>query len=225
MLNKYTTHETWQRYWNEGNAPLFKRAVDSVLRKLHFSQLVCKKTFVIGKQLLSEEVNPVLVEAGCGEATLSLSLKEVYPEARVILIDCSQDVLIKIKMSPGIESMQADISAIPLETESCDMCCNVGTIEHFDDPLPIIREMKRISRKYILCAVPAPSLIWKLSTLIRRIVERDASLWTRNTFYYSESDLRKMFSETGLNNIHTTQQKLAGLPIINIVWGSKIAKL
>jgi hypothetical protein len=85
----------------------------------------------------------------------------------------------------------------------------------------VIREMVRVSRYAVVCSVPAPSPIWWLSTLVRRLVERDSSLWTSNTRYYTADKLRELFRLSGLTNVQCARHRLLGVPFMNTVWGFK----
>lgn len=100
-----------------------------------------------------------------------------------------------------------------------DASYNVGTLEHFDDPVRSVLKMKRVAKK-VICPVPAPSPWWKLSLLIRRLIGKDASLWTLHTNFYTLKQLEDIFTKAGLTGIKTYTTKFLGLPMMNYVIGN-----
>jgi ubiquinone/menaquinone biosynthesis C-methylase UbiE len=99
-----------------------------------------------------------------------------------------------------------------------DVSYNVGVIEHFDDPVKALNNMKRIA-KNVICVVPAPSIVWKIGTVIRKLIEKDASQWTEHTRYYSLDELKHIFIEAHLKDTHFKQINVLGLPFCNFAQG------
>lgn len=212
----------WGRYWKNQRAGFLKDSLERVLETSGFNSLITEGSLKRSKRLLAENgaENRVIVEVGSGTGKLALGLRGLLGESRVVLLDIAYGVLETVS-AENVELINADVLQLPLKSNCCDLSCNVGTIEHFTNPVPVIREMKRISREHILCAVPAPSIIWKAATFARKGVENDASLWVENTRYYSESQLKGFFQMADIRNIHTLQQRFLGLPFMNIVYGTK----
>jgi SAM-dependent methyltransferase len=167
-----------------------------------------------------------LIEMGCGEASASIKLLE-SKKYNIVLVDKNDNVLqlLRQKIGDGVIGRSCSIlkadwyeNKLPFISNQFDIAYNVGTIEHFDNPVRAVAEMKRISRQ-VLCVVPAPSLYWKLSTYVRRVIEKDASLWTDNTRYYTRKELENIFKKAGLVNVKTMQSRLFGLPVMNCIVG------
>lgn len=90
-----------------------------------------------------------------------------------------------------------DMFHLPFRDNSFDIVWNEGVIEHFIEPknLQACKEMKRVSRKYVIVAVPNKNPIW----LIRKVVLRIINKWPYGyEESYSVQRLRKMMCQTGL---------------------------
>ena len=209
----------WESHWQTPGSGLLKNLLEKILDKTGFSLFACRKSKKIGEKLLRDRTFPTIIEVGSGTGQLARGLGQTFVPAKIFLIDIAFSALKKVNTTSA-HLINADIHMVPLADGCCDLSCSVGTIEHFPDPIPIIKEMKRISSAYVLCAVPAPSVIWNTATLIRELVEKDASLWAENTRYYSRAQLVGIFAAAGIHNIRTDQQTFLGLPFINIVYGT-----
>lgn len=97
-----------------------------------------------------------ILDAGCGTGKLaSFWLNEGYD---VLGIDIS-DAALTITGRKGIKTINADIlKGLPFRDNSFDLVYSDGLIEHFVDPEPILAELFRVSRKYIISTVPRISL-------------------------------------------------------------------
>jgi len=139
----------------------------------------------------------------------------------VVKVPC-QIVLKKIKNKTISSNLiNGDIYQLPFKDDEFDLCWNLGTIEHLKLPCLALLEMKRIAKRHVICCVPAPSIIWRFATFTRRIVETDCSLWTENTIYYEEAELKVLFEEAGFSNVCVEQQRFLWIPLVNIVFGVK----
>jgi len=101
-----------------------------------------------------EEVRKILeIGAGTGRDLEELS-KRGY---NVTFSDFSSVAIEKFnKRNPQIETIECDARKLPFQGNSFDLVYCLGLLEHFDkkDRAKIIREMFRISNKYILIDVP-----------------------------------------------------------------------
>jgi SAM-dependent methyltransferase len=214
----------WEFYWDQLDRPIgfFKALLEKTLSLMGFHSLIAGKSLKIGGVLLrkDEHASPTIIEVGSGIGTLALGLKNRMGRGKVFLIDIAFNVLKKVNADRA-DVINADIFRVPLKDGCCDLSCNIGTIEHFHNPVPVVEEMRRISRKYVLCAVPAPSIIWKMANWIRKSIEEDASLWLENTRYYSKAQLMDIFTAAGIRESKTDEQRFLGLPLIHIIYGKK----
>ena len=167
-----------------------------------------------------------LVELGCGEATLSrFLLRKGYA---VALLDYSASALKrsidhvkKLKKADNCIFIRDDFYGrqISFSDHYFDVGYNVGVIEHFTDPLKAISEMKRVSKR-VICVVPAKGLYFKIGTCIRKMIERDASLWLCHTIYYTLKETEALFQQAGLKNIEKHTTRFMGMPLCHFVTGT-----
>ena len=214
----------WKSYWSRSEQSLSQRLLERTLRKIDFTAMTCSGAVKRGRQLMEWcwwRPRPVVVEAGCGEAQMTQALKAAHPEWSFVVIDICEDALVKVEMDDRMVGVLADILDMPLGDSCCDLCCNVGTVEHFKNPVAVIREMARVSRYAILCAVPAKGMLWRLAGLVRRMVMRDSTLWTQRTFFRSVDEWVSIFEQAGLKTVKSERQRLFGFPFMDIVVGWK----
>jgi SAM-dependent methyltransferase len=88
------------------------------------------------------------VEVGSGRGTTSMYLASRGGD--VTLVDYSPAALVRARenfageMLPPPHLVLADARSTGLQSESCDCVYNVGLLEHFDDPQPVLDEMLRV---------------------------------------------------------------------------------
>lgn len=101
-----------------------------------------------------------ILEAACGSGILSMRLAK--KGARVVLLDISENAL-KIAFE-NLEKhyargsvLKADILRMPMHCGSFDVVWNQGVIEHFDEPVDVVSEMLRMTKRrgYLVIFVPA----------------------------------------------------------------------
>jgi len=147
-------NEIWSKYWAG--------------KKLWFGLLKFTPTYT-GIVKLFKPINlpkgAKILDAGCGTGKLALFwLNEGYD---ILGVDIS-DFSLAITNKKGIKTMKADILVgLPFKNNSFDLVYSDGLLEHFVDPEPILAELFRVSRKYVLTFVPRISL---LKTIIDFIV-------------------------------------------------------
>lgn len=160
-----------------------------------------------------------LIELGCGEGTVSRDLLK-RRNYNIYLLDISDTALQNLKIhlvKEGIINncilLKDDFynKELYFKNKYFDVSYNIGVIEHFDDPVKAVRKMKDVSRR-VICVVPAKSIYFKIGTLVRRVIEKDPSLWTEKTNYYTLPEMKQIFIMAGLKNIEIKKIKFLGLP-------------
>lgn len=106
-----------------------------------------------------------ILDAGCGTGKLaSFWLNEGYD---ILGVDIS-DAALAITNKKGVKTIKADIlKGLPFEDKSFDLVYSDGLLEHFVDPEPILAELFRVSKQYVLTFVPRIS---PLKTIIDFII-------------------------------------------------------
>ncbi|HKW77516.1 MAG TPA: methyltransferase domain-containing protein [Candidatus Limnocylindria bacterium] len=100
------------------------------------------------RPLLPPEGTAVEVGAGSGRLLVRLGLERPY---RLVAVDYAPYAVRAVKENlrrAGLEGevIMADARALPLDDGSADVVLSGGLLEHFREPLPIVREMARILR-------------------------------------------------------------------------------
>jgi len=85
----------------------------------------------------------------------------------VIGLDIS-DKSLKISHGKGIKCVKGNAEELPFKNDTFDLVYSDGLLEHFLDPKPIIKEIFRVSKKYVCTIVPRDTLTNLIHNLILR---------------------------------------------------------
>ncbi len=111
--------------------------------------------------LLKDTPNPRILSAGCGRGLIDYWLVKVFGY-HVTFLDysaqCVKNLKLNLKNLPdnSYEISHASIFDIPYDNASFDLVWNEGVLEHFSmaEYSKSLKEMARVSRKYVLVDVP-----------------------------------------------------------------------
>lgn len=117
---------------------------------------------------LYREIKPSSVlDVGCGEGYFTEHIKEIDPRVRVTAVDLSMDMARRASSSyPGIDFLLASIYKLPFEDNSWDMVTAIEVLEHLEDPIIAIGELKRVAKKDLLLSVPNEPY-WRIGNMLR----------------------------------------------------------
>jgi SAM-dependent methyltransferase len=93
-----------------------------------------------------------VLEAGCGVGAQTVTLAQRSPDARFTSVDVSADSIAKAKRRAGcagltnVEFRQADIFALPFNTESFDHVFVCFVLEHLSQPVEALAILKSLLR-------------------------------------------------------------------------------
>jgi len=103
--------------------------------------------------LMPKEKVDMVLDVGCGDGYLCYQFNKKIKN--VCGIDFAENRVKYAKSKfPEIEFVQGDIYNLPIQNNSYDIITCVEVLEHIEDPLKAILELKRVSRDYILFTVP-----------------------------------------------------------------------
>lgn len=96
-----------------------------------------------------------VLDVGCGEGFTLNRLKEEGIGKKLEGVDFL-DIAVNIgkKMHPGLALKQGDIYKLEYKNNSFDLVMATEVLEHLDDPKKGLKELIRVSKKYILLSVP-----------------------------------------------------------------------
>ena len=65
--------------------------------------------------------------------------------ARLIALDITAGMLVEARRHPSLELVQGDARALPFAARSIDLVLSAQAMHHIPDPLPVLREMRRVA--------------------------------------------------------------------------------
>jgi len=141
-------HEKYQ-----SNNPINKKLVDGYFNG-------------IAALINSVEVNNLL-DVGCGEGMVLMSLKDQVKDIDCFAIDFDPKEVVDAQVNlPSVTVKQGSAYDIKFQENEFDIVVCNQVLEHLDDPKKAISEMHRVTSKYALLSVPNEP-IWRMLNMIR----------------------------------------------------------
>jgi SAM-dependent methyltransferase len=107
-----------------------------------------------------------VVDAGCGEGYAAKAIQQHVPDVKFYGFDLSALALEKARqIHPRMETASADITRLPITSKCADLVIALEVLEHIPNPAAAVRELKRISRRYVLISTPNEPLFRGLRML------------------------------------------------------------
>lgn len=186
--------EEWDLFWNHEKGGSW---IGTWLMKLRERRWV--QTFVAVAERYSTRGR--VLEAGCGSALSSILLAsrrgdEVYavdmsPVALEIARSCAASYGV------NIHAERLNILDLKYPANFFSLVWSSGTLEHFEDPRPVLREMKRVGGT-VIAIVPAKSVAFTLLLMIVRLLPHSMkTLFTDQgkEKFYTRAELERIFQE------------------------------
>ena len=188
--HKYPFKSTWDKQWkNYNNAPFFKpnyKVIQEILR--------CFDNNVKNKKILE-------IGAGSGCDILFLSKMDAYGYALDFSYESIKTMQYwSMKTKTNIVIKQADIRNLPYDKPMFDMVYSVGLMEHFKNPIPLLKKQLSIIKKsgFLLIDVPQKYSLYTIAKHIRMHYDQHPFGWETE---YSLSDLKKISEKLKKNAI------------------------
>jgi ubiquinone/menaquinone biosynthesis C-methylase UbiE len=107
-----------------------------------------------------------ILDVGCGSGTLANFWKEQGYD--VTGLDMS-DRSLEITSRKGVHYVKGDVTkSLPFEDNTFELVYSDGLLEHFIYPKPVLEEIFRVSKKYVLTMVPRICLyVWLINIIFR----------------------------------------------------------
>lgn len=135
-----------------------------------------------------------VLDAGCGEGFTLQNLYELKIGNILEGIDFSKDaVRIGKKQYPHLNLRVGDIYNLPFKENSFDLVICTEVLEHLENPVQAISELKRVTSKYILFTVPNEPW-WMLFNFTKWGKQKEIG----HINHWSSSQFKKMIKESGL---------------------------
>jgi SAM-dependent methyltransferase len=153
-----STRGHWDRYWQDRTETIEEVYAneDRVLRQLEGIPLEGRRVLEVG--------------AGSGRDSLELAERG----ARVFVLDyvgSSFDVIRRLARERGLEvvCVCADATRMPFREDSFALVFHQGLLEHFRNPMPLLRENHRVTERGGHCLVDVPQR-WHIYTLAKHVM-------------------------------------------------------
>lgn len=96
-----------------------------------------------------------VLDVGCGEGFTLDRLSKLKKFKELEGIDFSKEaILLGNKLHPHLKLKQANIYQLPYKDSSFDLVISTEVLEHLENPKKALREIIRVSKKYVLLSVP-----------------------------------------------------------------------
>lgn len=137
-----------------------------------------------------------ILDVGCGTGSMLKAFRDLgYKEA--IGIDNSLHSIRlceRVGLQEGRDVSLMDAAKLSYGENEFNMVFSEGLLEHFKDPVPIVGEMCRVSKRFVLLFQPnARSVVDRLKSFKEK---RFGAKWQKE-YHYTSSDYENMFLEHG----------------------------
>ena len=114
-----------------------------------------------------------ILDVGCGEGHTTAIMHRAFPQSRIEGIEFDDKVVREAqKTYPQIPFTEGTIYAIDRPNASYDLVMATEVLEHLENPLQGLSEMKRTSKKLVLITVPNEPW-WRLMNIARLAYLKD----------------------------------------------------
>ena len=207
---------TWDAFWKSRKDGSFLGSFLYFLR-----EKVWVKQFV--EVALRHTKRGRVLEAGGGSCLSSIILRkqrgdnitgiDLNPHALDIAQQAAAKHNVKIKLTLG------SIEKLDFLDGFFDLCWNSGTMEHFEDPKPVLCEMLRVGKRMIII-IPVRSIIWQsFLSFVGLFGKNFAAKFNEGyTKFYTEKEICSIFKEITQRSIVIEHIHLLGIfPYIAII--------
>lgn len=123
-----------------------KNPIQQLLIKNFYSSLIS-----IAKSLKPESI----LDAGCGEGFTMDKLSKSKVGEKLEGIEYSKEaILFGKKLFPDLKFIQGSVYELPYKNSSFDIVICTEVLEHLEQPTKALKEMLRVSKKYLIISVP-----------------------------------------------------------------------
>ncbi|MBI5453822.1 MAG: class I SAM-dependent methyltransferase [Deltaproteobacteria bacterium] len=113
------------------------------------------------RKLIGERLSPrVICDIGCGAGLIAKGMAEAYPDAKVIGLDISLDMLEAARRNnPEADFVNARIESLPIGEGKADIIMLMDVLEHLEDPGKVLRALSQVAR-HLVIKVPLEDSLW-----------------------------------------------------------------
>ena len=133
------------------------------------------------------------LEVGCGEGNVINKIKGIV---NVKGSDIDEAVVDKARsLNPDVDFLVESVYDLQRKDDSFDLVIASEVLEHLDDPIMGLNEIKRVSKKYCLFSVPNEPL-WRIANIMRLAYLKDYGNTPGHVQHWSYKGFRRMLKES-----------------------------
>lgn len=137
-----------------------------------------------------------VLDVGCGDGTL---LGLLSGEGRTVFGTDISDTAIVVASAKGFVVKRMAGYTLPFEDGSFDTVVALDVLEHLYEPEPLLLEMKRVSRRFVIVGVPNfSSLPARLQVLLGRVPENNRP-HLGHVYWFNQHVLSRFVTRAGLS--------------------------
>jgi SAM-dependent methyltransferase len=157
------------------------------------------------ERLIPTDRETRFLEVGCGTALDTCLLAQRRPLARAVAADLSHEAMTvaqryAAEMGVHLELLVGDLQTLPFPDGEFDLVFSQGVLEHFEDPLPCVREQARVLKPGGILLVDVPQKYNWYTVMKRHAMREGRWAWGWET-EYSAGELRGWAKHSGLEPI------------------------
>jgi SAM-dependent methyltransferase len=219
MAKDMMSPEEWGRVWDSRRHffNIKERVKERVLRDL---------TLLIRSWADCCGPNPLVIELGCAPGFMLRRIKRAAPYARLSGLDYSENGVEQTKKNLASCGMEADLMLGDIFTftprQTCDLVVSFGLMEHFSNPVEVVRAHSKFAKPGGLIAVTVPNFAHPVVVKALRKY-RPHDLETHRLDIMSEEALHTSFESAGCSGIKTGHAVGPLLPSPESMCGSALS--
>ncbi len=147
-----------------------------------------------------------VLEIGCGDGHLSRVLSG--RNVAVIGLDLARRRLVEARrVAPSVPFVRGSVLSLPFRDRSFDTVSAVEVVEHLEDPLSALREMRRVARRHVIFTTPFDQKVEKV-VCPHCLKEFPVSGHLQS---FDEKRLRKLAGDAGLRPVRVARYRMGAL--------------
>lgn len=141
------------------------------------------------------EVRSVL-EVGCGSGFSTQRIRAILPQN--IALEASEYLPAQVeeakKINPGIKVVTEDVYSLDRLSSDFDMICLLQVLEHLKYPAEALKELSRVTKKYLIVGVPREP-IWRMLNVVRFKYLASFGNTTGHVHHWSSKGIQRFIEE------------------------------
>lgn len=170
----------------------------------------------------------LILDAGAGSGYWSRHIARSLPRSRVVAMDFSQAYVTRIKqfipVDLAVPVVQGDVTAAPFRSGSFDAILCSGVLDTMPDPVPALRELRRLLNSDATLLLVLRAKGSRMSTLVERFFRTSISLFRLITRRGGGGLDPEVWSRTAISPRLVEYAEQAGLVVEDIHYGQILTR-